>query len=113
MTWTTKEFLDETIIEQSNLRHSLYVDSELQKEISIKKNLQDEENKYRVTIGHGKVSTSSAQDISGIDGCIDNMRIYNFALSQEEIHGITMVGLKRSYCHYIFAKKNDSSGGRI
>ena len=96
VTWTTKEFLDESIIEQSNLKHSLYVDSELQKEISIKKNLKDLENKYRVTIGHGKVSTSSTQDISGIDGCIDNMRIYNFALSQEEIHGITMVGLKRS-----------------
>ena len=83
------------------------MDSELQNEISIKKNLQDEENKYRVTIGHGSIDIK-AQDISELMGVLTR-RIYNFA-SQEEIHGITMVGLNDPLLPLHLCQKNDSSG---
>ena len=96
ITWVTKEFLDENIVDQSLLKHSLYIDSKLQKETSIKENIKDKKEKYKIKIGRGEISSSKQPDISGIDGAIDNLRIYNFALSEGEIHGITMVGLKRS-----------------
>ena len=96
ITWITEEFLDETIIDHSLVKHSLYVDSKLQKETSIKENIKNKKEKYKIKIGRGEMSSSKQLDISGIDGAIDNLRIYNFALSEGEIHGITMVGLKRS-----------------
>ena len=97
--WVTKEEIDESIIDHSLIHHSMFIDSTIEGEKTFKKNLKSEVGKYKVRIGGNLEFPSKNKNVitvAGIDGTVDNLRIYNFALTQKEIHGFTMVGLMRS-----------------
>jgi len=97
--WVTKEEIDESIIDHSFINHSVFIDSIVEGEKKIKKYFKKKIGKYKIRIGGTLKISSNNQNTStipGINGSIDNLRIYNFSLSQKEIHGFTMVGLMRS-----------------
>ena len=97
--WVNKEESDEGISDQLANEHTLFVDAEIAGSKLINRTINDKFLNAPLKLG-GQITTKEldgrTNTITGLNGSLDNLRIYNFPISQKQIHGFTMVGLMRS-----------------
>jgi hypothetical protein len=97
--WVTEEESDEGVSDQLANTHTLFIDSKIAGTQLINRKVNDQLLNVPLKLGgqitskdkNGQINTTT-----GLNGAIDNLRIYNFPITQTQIHGFTMVGLMRS-----------------
>ena len=97
--WVNEEEYDEGISEQLGNKHTLFVDSKIVGTKLTNRSINEKLLNASLKLG-GQITTKGTDGknntITGLNGSIDNLRIYNFPITQKQIHGFTMVGLMRS-----------------
>ena len=97
--WVNKEESNEGISDQLANEHTLFVDAEIADTKLINRTINDKLLNAPLKLG-GQITTKDSDGkintITGLNGALDNLRIYNFPITQKQIHGFTMVGLMRS-----------------
>ena len=97
--WVTEEEFDEGISNQLANTHTLFIDSKIAGTQVINRKVNDQLLNAPLKLGGqitGKDKNGKINTTNGLQGAIDNLRIYNFPITQKQIHGFTMVGLMRS-----------------
>ncbi len=97
--WVNEEEYDEGTSDQLANKHTLFVDSKIAGTKLINRAINDKLLNAPLKLG-GQITAKSTDGkintITGLNGSFDNLRIYNFPITQKQIHGFTMVGLMRS-----------------
>ena len=97
--WVTEEEFDEGVSDQLSNTHTLFIDSKIAGTQLINRKVNDQLLNAPLKLG-GQISSKDKNGeintTTGLNGAIDNLRIYNFPITQKQIHGFTMVGLMRS-----------------
>ncbi len=97
--WTVNEQPDEGMRIPLTAEHCLYIDAKLQGTISIKQPYNSEPVRAPMKIGAAISYTQDKEKlrkIGSFTGTLDNLRIYNFPLTERQIAGFHMVGTKKS-----------------
>ena len=97
--WVNEKEFDEGTSDHLANRHALFVDAKIAGTKIINIAINDKLLGAPLKLG-GQITTKEKDGkittIPGLNGSIDNLRIYNFPITQKQIHGFTMVGLMRS-----------------
>jgi hypothetical protein len=95
--WTVKEQADEGIRIPLTAEHLLYIDAKLQGTLSIKRPYNSEPVQAPLKIGAAITYTQDKgkpREIASFSGVVDNLRIYNFPLTERQISAFNMIGRK-------------------
>ncbi|MFP6875160.1 MAG: LamG-like jellyroll fold domain-containing protein [Verrucomicrobiales bacterium] len=97
--WAVEEQPDEGLRIPLAAEHRLYIDAKLQGSRTIKHPYGSEPIRTPLKIGAAITYTQDngkIRKIGGLTGTLDNIRIYNFPLTEKQLRGFHMVGILRS-----------------
>ena len=96
--WTVTEQDDEGMRTKLNTQHRLYINSKLQGQLELKRPHDLKPINSPLVIGKEIIYKKDKKNvaITGFNGVVDNLRIYNFPLNEKQISGFYMVGRKIS-----------------